>query len=73
MKDRLKRTNVRKTSHRLKRACLGLSLFALAFSAVSVAYIIHANAHPESNPFEATFTIQYEGDGNPDNVLNQGF
>ena len=64
MKDRLRRTNVRKSSHRLKRACLCLTLFALAFSAVSLVYILTANAHPGNNPFEATFTLQYEEERN---------
>lgn len=73
MKDRLRRTNVRKTSHRLKRACLSISFFALAFSAVALAYILHANAHPGENPFEASFTIQYDGRDEGEDILNQGF
>ncbi len=72
MKDRLRRTNVRKSSHRLKRACFCITLFALAFSAVSLVYILHANANPGTNPFESTLTIQYEEEDGGD-ILNQGF
>lgn len=71
MKDRLQRTNVRKTSHRLKRVCLGLSLFALAFSAVSIVYIVQASTNP-STLQETPFTVLYEENQSGADVLNQG-
>lgn len=71
MKDRLTRTNSRKASHRLKRTCLGISLFAVAFSALALSLLLTKSI---DLPFsaKAAYTLQAEDRIQSPQTLQQG-
>lgn len=71
MKDRLRRTNARKASHRLKRTCFGISFFAVAFSAIAITLLLsYANEKKDAEP-AVVYTLRADGDKD-DPTLQQG-
>jgi cell division protein FtsX len=43
MKDRIKRTAIKKPSHRLKRACIATVSFTLVFSSLALAILLNVS------------------------------
>lgn len=71
MKDRLTRTNSRKVSHRLKRTCLGISLFAVVFSSLVLSLLLTKSIDLDFTP-KTSYTLQAENRGQPSQTLQQG-
>ncbi len=70
MKDRLTRTNSRKASHRLKRTCFGISVFALALSALTLSLFLTKTIDLKAQ--SPTYTVQAEERIEPPQTLQQG-